>query len=89
LRASVLARVAGVALAGAAAVQLLAPGTALAHERRQVGPYTFVVGFASEPAIQNQMNGASIRISRTDGGTPVEGADKTVKASVAAGGGQP
>jgi hypothetical protein len=80
---------AGVALAGAAAVQLLAPGTALAHERRQVGPYTLVVGFASEPAIQNQVNGASIRISRTDGGTPVEGADKTLKVSLAAGGGQP
>ena len=63
--------------------------TALAHERRAVGPYTFVVGFASEPAIQGEPNGATVRISRTDGGAPVEGAEKTLKIQIASGGGNP
>ena len=84
-----MARAGGALLALSLLLPLAAPGAALAHERRAVGPFTFVVGFAAEPAIQNTMNGASLRISRTEGGTPVEGADKTLKVQIAAGGGQP
>ncbi|MGH2352342.1 MAG: hypothetical protein ACRDJN_12100 [Chloroflexota bacterium] len=68
---------------------MLAPRAALAHERRLVGPYTFVVGWGTEPAYLGEPNGASVRISRTDGGEPVTGAETTLKVSIASGGGQP
>src|SRR3954463_8652628 len=61
---------------------LVGPGTASAHERRAVGPYTFVVGFLKEPAFEGETNGIDLRIMRTGSETPVEGADKTVKAEV-------
>jgi hypothetical protein len=84
-----LARLAGTCLVAGGLLPLLAPGTALAHERRVVGPYTFVVGFMNEPALQGQPNGIDLRITQTDGGAPVEGAEKTLKAGIAFGGGQP
>jgi hypothetical protein len=80
--------VAGVALALAALLPLAAPQAALAHERRQVGPYTFVVGFLTEPALLGQPNGIDLRITRTDTGEPVDGAQSTLKAAIAQGGGQ-
>jgi hypothetical protein len=83
------ARLAGVLLALGALLPLAAPGAALAHERRAVGPYTFVVGFATEPTLLGQPNGATVRISKTADGAPVEGADKSLKIQIAAGGGQP
>src|SRR5205085_9968827 len=64
---------------------LVGPGTASAHERRAVGPYTFVVGFLREPAFEGETNGIDLRIMRTGSETPVEGADKTVKAEVVVG----
>ena len=48
-----------------------------------------MVGWDSEPAFQNQLNAASFRITTKDGDKPVEGLDKTLKASIAFGGGQP
>src|SRR3972149_3006432 len=50
---------------GAVAMLLLSlfPVVALAHERRTVGPLIFVVGFLTEPAIQNQPNGLSLNIT--------------------------
>lgn len=63
----------------------LAPTTAEAHERRQVGPYTFVVGFQGEPAYIEEPNGASVTVARTDG-QPVEGLEKTLKVEVTTGG---
>src|ERR687885_1035219 len=83
------ARLAGVLLALGALLPLAAPGAALAHERRNVGPYTFVVGFTGEPALVGQPNGIDLRISNTADGSPVTGADKTLKAAIAFGGGQP
>ena len=72
-------------LGGVAFVALfLAPGTALAHERRTVanGKYDVVVGWDAEPAYVDMKNGASIRI--VDAGTtnPVVGADKTLKIQI-------
>src|SRR5438270_13423837 len=67
------------------ALLLAGPGTASAHERRAVGPYTFVVGFLKEPAFEGETNGIDLRIMRTGSETPVEGADKTVKAEVVVG----
>lgn len=62
------------------------PGSASAHERRPVGTYTFVVGFATEPAIQNQPNGLALTITDAKG-NPVEGAEKTLTSTVAYRGG--
>lgn len=70
-------------------VQLAMPGAALAHERRTVGKYNFVVGFAAEPAISGQPNGISIRISDAATNEPVTGAEQTLKASIAFGGNAP
>lgn len=70
-------------------LQAIAPDSALAHERRTVGKYTFVVGFLTEPAFEGEPNGASVRITTADTNQPVEGPEKTLKAAVAFGGGQP
>jgi hypothetical protein len=68
---------------------LIAPDPALAHERRDVGKYTFVVGFLTEPALQGEPNGIDLTITDSATQQPLEGAEKTLKASIAFGGGQP
>jgi len=67
----------------------LIPSTALAHERRDVGKLQFVVGWIGEPSLLGEPNGIDLRISDKASGNPVEGAEKTLKATVAFGGGQP
>ena len=71
------------------AVQAVVPGSALAHERRTVGKYTFVVGFLGEPAIVGEPNGIDLRISDAATNEPVDGAEKTLKAAIAFGGLEP
>jgi len=73
-------------LGSALLVSLLLPGIASAHEQRDVGQYHFVVGFLSEPAISDQMNGIDVTVTTTADKKPVEGADKTLKAEVIVGG---
>jgi len=70
-----------------AALLLLAllPGLASAHERRQVGPYTFIVGFLNEPAIVDQPNGIDLTVMDSNN-KPVEGLEKTLKAQIIYGG---
>jgi hypothetical protein len=87
---SALLRVAFVAPLVVAVVSLAGPTSALAHERREVGKYAFVVGFNDEPAFQGEPNGAQLTITvPSEGDRPVEGAENTLKLSIAAGGGQP
>ena len=78
-------------IAAAFAVVLASLGTfaspAAAHESRTVGPYTFVVGWISEPAIAGQSNGLDLTVTETAGGTPVEGLEKSLVAEVIVGGG--
>jgi hypothetical protein len=64
----------------------LFPSIALAHERRTVGKYTFVVGWLNEPSYQGQENGLDLTITDANG-TPVDGAEKTLKVGIAYGGG--
>jgi hypothetical protein len=73
----------------AAIVAALLPGLASAHERRDVGKLQFVVGWTGEPALLGEPNGIDLRISDKASGQPVEGAEKTLKATVAFGGGAP
>ncbi len=64
--------------------------TALAHERRMVGKYQFIVGFLNEPAVQGMLNGVSLAVSVPDEqARPVEGLANTLKVRVAWGGREP
>ena len=84
-------KLAAVALVGAAVALVgVKPDAALAHERREVGKYQFVVGFQTEPAIQGEPNGPSLRVTvPSEEGKAVSGLADTLKVAVAYGGGQP
>ena len=75
----------GVSVAFALAMTLgvlLVPSPASAHETREVGPYTFTVGFANEPAFAGQPNAAEVSIVTTKGEKPVvEGVELDVEVS--------
>lgn len=67
----------------AAALAILAlPGSAAAHEHREVGNYVFVVGFMNEPAFEGELNGIWVSVTRKDTEQPVEGLAETLKAQV-------
>ncbi len=60
---------------------------ALAHERRTVGPYQFVVGFLGEPAFAGATNGVDLTITDTRANNKaVEGVEKTLTVDIFAGG---
>jgi hypothetical protein len=59
---------------------------ALGHERRMIGPYTFVVGWIDEPAYVNAMNALDLAVTETQGAKAVEGLEKTLQAEVTFGG---
>jgi hypothetical protein len=79
-----MSRLLATVAAGAVVVSSFLAGTniALGHERRNVGPYTFVVGWINEPAYVSFMNSLDLTVSETSGGKAVEGLDKTLKADV-------
>jgi hypothetical protein len=62
-------------------------GPAAAHERRTVGPYTFVVGWIVEPAYVGQINALDLTVTETTSTKAVEGLEKTLKADLITGGG--
>jgi hypothetical protein len=72
----------------ALSVSALLSTPALAHERRQVGPFEFVVGWLAEPAFQGQANAASVRISdtRVTPAKPLEGLQQTLTIEIVSGG---
>ncbi|MCS7276966.1 MAG: hypothetical protein NZ695_08135 [Dehalococcoidia bacterium] len=70
----------------ALALGVLAPREALAHERRTVGNYTFIVGFMNEPALAYYPNALDLRVLDA-GGQPVTGLEQTLRAEVIVGGG--
>jgi hypothetical protein len=55
-------------------------GAVLAHETREVGEYTFVVGFLEEPVYSGQKSGLDLRVLRGD--EPVEGLEGSLQADV-------
>jgi len=57
-------------------------GTALAHEHRDVGPFTFIVGWREEPALVEQPNGLDLRVMTTADAQPVSGLEQALKADV-------
>lgn len=55
-----------------------------AHEHRDVGGYTFVVGFLNEPAVQDEVNAVSVRITKAApaDATPATGEDEVAETPV-------
>src|SRR2546429_43702 len=74
------------ALAVVASSFAVTTNVALGHERRTVGPYTFVVGWINEPSYVNLLNSLDLTVTETNGGKAVEGLEKTLKADVTYGG---
>ena len=64
----------------------LSTNIALGHERRAVGPYTFVVGWINEPSYVNLLISLDLSVTETSGGKAVEGLEKTLKADLTFGG---
>jgi hypothetical protein len=62
------------------AALVLVAGPVLAHERREVGQYHFVVGFMVEPAYEGQKNGVSLTVSRES--EPVEGLEEPLQVEI-------
>src|SRR5688500_17589558 len=56
--------------------------TGLAHESREGGPYALVVGWAVEPALVEQPNSLSLRVTNLETDEPVEGLAETLEAEV-------
>ena len=77
----------GRALLAALLLLAITPGAALAHERREVNKYLFVVGFNTEPALQAEPNGAQLTVSvPSENSRPVDGLADSLKMSIAYGG---
>jgi len=74
------------AVAGIVSSFAINTNIALGHERRTVGPYTFVVGWLNEPAYVNLLNSLDLTVTETIGAKAVEGLDKTLKADLTFGG---
>ena len=68
------------AVGAATLATLVSTGAVLAHEVRDVGEYTFVVGFLDEPVFSGEKSGLDLRVSRGD--EPVEGLEETLQAEV-------
>jgi hypothetical protein len=68
----------------AAALLVVNATAALAHEVREVGDLTFVVGMLDEPVFAGQKSGLDMRVSR--GEEPVEGLEESLQATVTAAG---
>jgi hypothetical protein len=78
---------AAAAFAVVAASLAIFASPAAAHERRTVGPYTFVVGWINEPAYVGQLNALDLTVTETATAKAVEGLEKTLKVDLIAGGG--
>ena len=68
------------AVLGAALTMIVGAGTAFAHESRDVGDHTFVVGFMDEPVFTGQKSG--LEFGAFHGEEPVEGLEETLAAAV-------
>ena len=83
----------GLSVALIAVAAILPAGLASAHERRQVGDLWMIVGWKTEPALNNEPNSLDLRVYRLKPGTdpntqtaadrlPITGLEQTLKAEV-------
>ena len=72
------------ALLLAASALLAGNGMASAHEHRTVGDYSMVVGFLNEPAVQDEVNAVSVRITKPApaDATPAAGEDDVAETPI-------
>jgi hypothetical protein len=75
-----LTRIGRVAVLAATLTALVGIGAVSAHESREVGEYTFTVGFLDEPVYSGQKSGLDLRVAR--GEEPVEGLEESLEAEV-------
>jgi len=68
------------AVLGAVLTMVVGTGATLAHESRDVGDITMVVGLLDEPVYSGQKSGLDLRV--THGDAPVEGLEETLEAQV-------
>ena len=61
---------------------VLTTSPAMAHERREVGPYQCVVGFLTEPAFEGLKNGVDLRVMHSETQNPVEGLEHTLQVEI-------
>jgi hypothetical protein len=80
-----VARSLAVALPQTAVLALMTAAPALAHERRTVGGYQFVVGWGDEPAYSSFKNSIQVTLSEANGGAPVTDLGDTLKVEVTKG----
>jgi hypothetical protein len=73
-------RIGRYAVLGTLLTTVVTTGVVLAHEVREVGEFTFVVGFLDEPVYSGQKSGLDLRVSRGD--EPVEGLEESLEATV-------
>ena len=73
-------RVARAALVGAVLAVVATTGAVAAHESRDVGDNTIVVGFANEPVYTGQKSGLEFLVTRAE--EPIEGLEETLQATV-------
>jgi hypothetical protein len=69
-------------LAAVLATLALAIGTVFAHDHRDVGKYSFTVGFIVEPPIEGQKNGVDLRVADDATKKPIEGLEKTLQVEI-------
>jgi hypothetical protein len=60
----------------------LLTSTASGHERREVGPYRFIVGFLVEPAFEGLKNGVDLRVFEAATEAPVEGLQDSLQVEI-------
>jgi hypothetical protein len=81
-----LSRSLRILLLAAVGLAVLAPATASAHERRTVADdYAIQAGMLVEPALEGQLNGMFLRVTRAANNDGVEGVHQTLKAEVVTG----
>lgn len=68
------------AILGVALAMIAGIDTTFAHEVREVGELTFVVGFLDEPVYSGQKSGLDLRVTR--GEEPIDGLEETLQAEV-------
>ena len=73
-------RIGRAALVGAGLALTLGTAMVAAHESRDVGDHSIVIGFAGEPVYTGQKSGLEFRVSH--GEEPVEGLEETLEATV-------
>lgn len=77
-------RIGGSAALAVALTLVVGASFVAAHEQRDVGDYTFTVGFLEEPVFTGQKSGLDLRVAR--GEEPAEGLEETLQAEVTFGG---